>query len=461
MESYGDRYMWKGGVCPRCKSQAYTPPVERQRKAEKLEKEEKTTETLRQMKHERLAKAESQLQAQLQQMRQENQDLQNQNHTLRLNQQFTQDQLHQTQMNQAVSDNLVIAARQELATLQQRMQSVEQQNKELLTQQHLAQEEIKRLRLVEKKLQQLLSAQAWRFENDNKGWALIVDTAINDKLSDALQQFKRNPTATNQIVSYTIGGSTYMADLKNLSQRNCHTNTTRTLLPPRTKPPPPALRCRTEIPSFKTALSSDIVALIKAAAIDQHSVASCLHAYAAANERAVGVLTAFEEKCKILPLEAVSVWLYTTDEWVYKDVNRMLRAEDTILLKQLASYIAILIKAIKTLPSKFDSMNVARPSKLFRNMAIKPPEANKYQVGKSFVWNSFTSTSCFPEQNKLFGYTRFEIEVTDDALSSVLFVEPFTAVPSEYEVLIPVGTFFTVLSNDTDVIKLRLLHCVF
>eukprot|EP01006_Ploeotia_vitrea_P043588 TRINITY_DN66747_c1_g1_i1.p1 TRINITY_DN66747_c1_g1~~TRINITY_DN66747_c1_g1_i1.p1 ORF type:complete len:290 (-),score=46.73 TRINITY_DN66747_c1_g1_i1:44-793(-) len=221
----------------------------------------------------------------------------------------------------------------------------------------------------------------------------------------------------------------------------------RSLKPASLKLMPQVLMCRTDVPSFRKALDSDVVGAIAEAKTDLQSVQQCLRSYGSAQGLPLGILDHFEYKVPKFGLFPSVVWLYTVDDWVYKRVNNALRAEEDFVIAQLAPYIAALGAACQTLDSDFSAIG-RPPQTLYRRIPLHTPELKKYQVGETFVWNSFTSTSCFPPSEGAFGGgTLFEIEFNQTALGATLFVEPFTNQPSEYEVIIPVGAFFKVVER--------------
>eukprot|EP01006_Ploeotia_vitrea_P048624 TRINITY_DN67256_c1_g13_i1.p1 TRINITY_DN67256_c1_g13~~TRINITY_DN67256_c1_g13_i1.p1 ORF type:complete len:220 (-),score=29.89 TRINITY_DN67256_c1_g13_i1:107-766(-) len=215
-----------------------------------------------------------------------------------------------------------------------------------------------------------------------------------------------------------------------------------------------------DVPSFATGLESSIVNPIKQANTHQQGVQECLQTYQVEYGHPPGILNDFGFWCGQHGLHKAVVRLYTADSWVYKDVNQALRASDESKIKKLAPYIAALIKALRSLESDFSALGIQAPTTLYRRMELKKHESSTYQVGKSFVWNGFTSTSCF-EPPTHFGSTLFEIEMMGEGtLDSALYVEPFSSNPGEWEVLIPVGTYF-VVDSVAPTIKLKVLHCVF
>eukprot|EP01006_Ploeotia_vitrea_P043595 TRINITY_DN66747_c1_g3_i1.p2 TRINITY_DN66747_c1_g3~~TRINITY_DN66747_c1_g3_i1.p2 ORF type:complete len:261 (-),score=29.04 TRINITY_DN66747_c1_g3_i1:2035-2817(-) len=256
------------------------------------------------------------------------------------------------------------------------------------------------------------------------------------------------------IVTYKAGSQTYSANLKELQQKNCNTQVLRSLRPPAWNVVPQAMRCRADIPSFRKALSADVMGKIAKAKTDANSVEQCLRTYAAAHGLPVGILDLFTQKIPQFGLALSVVWVYTVEEWVYKRVNGALRAEEVLVIAQLAPYISALGAACQQLKSDFSCLRQSHlPTALYRRLPLHPPELKQYQVGETFVWNSFTSTSCFPPAASEFGSTLFEIEFNQTALAATLFVEPHTAQPGEYEVLIPVGAFFEVVENTNNTIK--------
>eukprot|EP01006_Ploeotia_vitrea_P048625 TRINITY_DN67256_c1_g13_i2.p1 TRINITY_DN67256_c1_g13~~TRINITY_DN67256_c1_g13_i2.p1 ORF type:complete len:239 (-),score=16.05 TRINITY_DN67256_c1_g13_i2:35-667(-) len=204
-----------------------------------------------------------------------------------------------------------------------------------------------------------------------------------------------------------------------------------------------------------------IMNIIKGAETDQRGVQQCLGMCCEQYQLAIGILDDFKCWCEQYGLHVAAVRLYTADSWVYQHVNQALRTEDESKIKKLAAYILALINALQTLTSDFSALGPA-PTTLYRRMELKAHEISTYQVGKSFVWNGFTSTSYF-EPPAHFGSTLFEIEMGKGTLDSALYVEPLSSNPGEWEVLIPVGTYFRVdcVTPTNKTIKLKALHCIF
>eukprot|EP01006_Ploeotia_vitrea_P049182 TRINITY_DN67319_c1_g4_i2.p1 TRINITY_DN67319_c1_g4~~TRINITY_DN67319_c1_g4_i2.p1 ORF type:complete len:500 (-),score=94.85 TRINITY_DN67319_c1_g4_i2:134-1633(-) len=448
---------WHGGTCPDCKKPkpiSHRPQQQRSISPTRPKPNKPTAQT-----------NNNSLLQHIHTLTSEKQTAENQVATLKQQLQHRNDTLNITKTKNTQLLNQVATLQQQLKDTQHKLNIATGQNTQLQVDLQDAKNEIGRLQLIEAQLlqqQQHQTTGEWSFENESGGYTNITDAHINNVLSDALKRFTADPT-TNPIVTYNANNFTYAADVKKLEQRNCNTNTLRNLRAPGVVHVPPALRCRSDIPSFKTALSATMLTTIKKAPSDTTSVTQSLRDYAKSYQRGEGVLDDFELKCNTpgIGLPAAVVWLYTCDDWVYKDVNRILRAEDTSIIK-LVSFIAALIEAIKVTPSDFVGEGVSPPTTLFRYMNVHPPELKKYQVGASFVWNSFTSTSCFDTQSQ-FGSTKFEIQFDNSTLKSTLFVEPFSAIKGEYEVLVPVGTFFEVVQNDTNnnLIKLKMSHCIF
>eukprot|EP01006_Ploeotia_vitrea_P043596 TRINITY_DN66747_c1_g4_i1.p1 TRINITY_DN66747_c1_g4~~TRINITY_DN66747_c1_g4_i1.p1 ORF type:complete len:434 (-),score=42.75 TRINITY_DN66747_c1_g4_i1:4-1221(-) len=295
----------------------------------------------------------------------------------------------------------------------------------------------------------------WSYENDNGEWTPITDPSINQLLSNSFAELNRDPSHSNFNVLYCSGSQQYLANLKQLMQKNIKTGQRRALLPPEYTHT--VVRYRGATPSFREALKSEVVACIAQAVVTRENVTNCLQQYANDYDKALGPVQDFQNKIQHTGLLIGAVWLYTVDGWVYKEVNSVLRTEDEYRIRKLAPYIAALQSACETLSSNFTSLS-ATPTTLFRRMDLNSAELKKYKKGQSFVWNSFTSTSInIPPANGPFGSTLFEIEFTPRALKATLFVEPWTDVEGEQEVLIPLGCFFQVLSNHGNVVKLQLL----
>eukprot|EP01006_Ploeotia_vitrea_P016543 TRINITY_DN47263_c0_g1_i1.p2 TRINITY_DN47263_c0_g1~~TRINITY_DN47263_c0_g1_i1.p2 ORF type:complete len:401 (+),score=58.56 TRINITY_DN47263_c0_g1_i1:880-2082(+) len=294
---------------------------------------------------------------------------------------------------------------------------------------------------------------AWAFENDNKGYTPILDMEVNNLLTNTLKESTANPTKPTRC-TYMSNGFSYSADLHDFVQTNMATGTTRRLRPPGTRFMPNSARLR-DVPSFRRGLSSKVMLAVAEVAQNEQNIKDCLWKYQRDYQLARGHLDDFEYKLHNgTPMAICVVWLYTVECWVYHHVNNSLRAEDEGKIRKLGPYIKALMCAIHNVHSDFTALN-GPPKTLHRRMDLKPVDLAQYKTGEAFVWNSFTSTSCYapPEH---FGPTLFQIELNETAVSETLFLEPFTAVPGEYEVLIPAGAFFKVVSHEDNLVVLRM-----
>ena len=81
------------------------------------------------------------------------------------------------------------------------------------------------------------------------------------------------------------------------------------------------------------------------------------------------------------------VWLYTCDCWVYEQTNKCLRSDSRIDLRYLASYVRGLCRALWRLREHHVS------GRVYRRCKLAEKELKKYEMGCSFLWGSFVSTS--------------------------------------------------------------------
>jgi len=134
-------------------------------------------------------------------------------------------------------------------------------------------------------------------------------------------------------------------------------------------------------------------------------------------------------------------WLYTTDSWVYKEMNNVLR-NNSPSIKLLAPYMNGLIKSYQYLddPKYFFAGTVYRRTKI-----IQDADLNFYQPKKQFIWSAFTSTTTEFDPIGKFGDILFVITIPEKYKKFALNVQYISNFPNEQEVLLPPNIGFTVI----------------
>jgi len=140
---------------------------------------------------------------------------------------------------------------------------------------------------------------------------------------------------------------------------------------------------------------------------------------------------------KALPL--AMCWLYTTDSWVYKDINLLLR-EDTDSIKVLAPYMNGLINSYQ----KLEDGNLFFGT-VYRRTRLSKKDLEFYKPNVLFVWLAFTSTSeVFDSSSDVFGDTLFVITLPEKFKRCALNMESVSPFKSEKEVLLLPNIGYTV-----------------
>jgi len=139
-------------------------------------------------------------------------------------------------------------------------------------------------------------------------------------------------------------------------------------------------------------------------------------------------------------------WRYTTDSWVYKEMNNLLR-NDSPSIKSLAPYMNGLIKSYHYLvdPKYYFAGTVYRRTKF-----IQKTDLNFYQSNKQFIWSAFTSTTTELDPIGIFGNVLFVITIPEKYKKFALNVQYISNFPNEQEVLLHPNIGFTVTGIEQD-----------
>jgi hypothetical protein len=153
-----------------------------------------------------------------------------------------------------------------------------------------------------------------------------------------------------------------------------------------------------------------------------------------ANFRRPGFRT-IKRQISLGPVDAAAVfykWSLEGEEQIYKKINNALLTDDYIALKKYQGIINYLREAIKQNPLK-ESVRV------YRHLKLDPKYVqDEYQVGKMFLWPTFSSTS--RDKNialKLPGNYLFEINLSlKNGCTYCSDISKYSQYPHEKEVLI-------------------------
>jgi len=126
-------------------------------------------------------------------------------------------------------------------------------------------------------------------------------------------------------------------------------------------------------------------------------------------------------------------WLYTTESWVYKEMNVLLR-NDAPSIEVLAPCMNGLIKSYHYLhdPKYFFGGIVYR-----RTRFVQDSDLNFYQPKKQFIWSAFTSTTTAFDPIGEFGDILFVITIPEKYKKYALNVQHVSDFSHEQEVLLP------------------------
>ena len=137
---------------------------------------------------------------------------------------------------------------------------------------------------------------------------------------------------------------------------------------------------------------------------------------------------------------AAAIWLYTCESPLYGDLNAALRTEDRTRLKPYFPFLRLLLTALKSMSGT--------SKQLWRGVAGNLVKAapGMYEVGKSFVWWGFSSTTIDMSvlMNPMFLGEKGARTLFSITAKSGRSVEKLSAIGTEKEILLPAGTFFKV-----------------
>lgn len=160
-----------------------------------------------------------------------------------------------------------------------------------------------------------------------------------------------------------------------------------------------------------------------------------------------------------------AIYWYTRPCFLFRLINKALRAEDIVALHTFRYFITDLSTKLDEARREIPIVRVYRGTKLSRT------EVEKYQVGNLVASNGFLSSSCDIEVAKIFcgidpnngtspsrsrndsyQYVLFDIEIDHDHLSDIILsdISNYSACPNENEMLFDMGTTFEIVSVNYD-----------
>jgi len=133
-------------------------------------------------------------------------------------------------------------------------------------------------------------------------------------------------------------------------------------------------------------------------------------------------------------------WLYTSESWVYREMNIALR-NDAPSIEYLAPYMNGLLKSNQYLidPKYFFAGIVYRRTRFF-----KDSDLTHYIPNTTFIWSAFTSTTIEFDPIGKFGDILFVIKIPEKWRKYALNVQSVSDFSEEQEILLPPNICYTV-----------------
>jgi len=136
-------------------------------------------------------------------------------------------------------------------------------------------------------------------------------------------------------------------------------------------------------------------------------------------------------------------WLYTTDSWVYKQMNTLLR-NDSPSIKVLAPYMNSLMKCFQYL-NEYDE-DFFYEGVVYRHTKLVEKDLEFYKPDGQFVWSSFSSTTNTYDPTATFGDVLFVITIPTRYKKYSLNVQSVSEFSTEHEILLLPNIGYTVKS---------------
>jgi len=182
------------------------------------------------------------------------------------------------------------------------------------------------------------------------------------------------------------------------------------------------------------------LSVVPCAPSDFASVLECLQCYATLQDPPLddNIIQLYQDKAREFEADQGSkafpmslFWLYTTESWVYKEVNKVLR-EDSISMTMLAPYMKALIESYRSFS------DYCYHGYVYRRTRLNPSQFRFYHQDRTFIWSAFTSTTKNEAvaENPDFGNTLFKIEIPPNFKNYALWLTKLSAFPLEDEVLL-------------------------
>jgi len=208
---------------------------------------------------------------------------------------------------------------------------------------------------------------------------------------------------------------------------------------------------RRDPPTARLQPGKRFLQLVPDAPLDQQSVIDCLIEWAQAKKLDTFIIDDTIAKIEDLCNEgheretAFSLslcWLYTTDSWVYKQINALLR-NDSPSMKVLAPFMNSLMNVYDCL-KKFE--NFFFEGVVYRRTKLSGKDLDFYKPNGQFVWSAFTSTTSAFDPSDQFGDILFVITIPPKYKKYALDIQSVSEYSTEQEILLLPNIGYTIKS---------------
>jgi len=173
---------------------------------------------------------------------------------------------------------------------------------------------------------------------------------------------------------------------------------------------------------------------------DQNSVLECLYKWAESKkldtliiDDTIGKIEDYRSEWnENESLSLALCWLYTTDSWVYKQMNILLR-NDSPSIKILAPYMSSLMKSYNYLKQQEDFFY---EGVVYRRTKLIGKDLDFYKPSCQFIWSAFTSTTVTFDSNPQFGDILFVITIPPKYKKYALNIQSVSDFKTEQEILL-------------------------
>jgi len=210
---------------------------------------------------------------------------------------------------------------------------------------------------------------------------------------------------------------------------------------------------RRDPPTARLQPGKRFLELVPDAPNDQQSVIDCLYKWAEAKQLESLIIddtiAKIEDFCSEgldqgTALSLSLCWLYTTDSWVYKQMNALLRNDSPFMIL-LAPYINRLMKSYKCLKQ---NSHLFYEGVVYRRTKLIGKDLDFYKPNCQFVWSAFTSTTTDFDPSPQFGDILFVITIPPKYKKYALDVQSISDFATEQEILLLPNIGYIVTSID-------------